>query len=403
MTRREGLKAAAMTALSYSQVLGANNRIRAGLIGCGNRGVNALLKATLPMDDVEVVAACDVFKPNLDGAIENIRKAGGNADAYGNYHEVVERNDIDAVMIATPDHWHTPILVDACNAGMDVYVEKPLANSIEDCLACVEAARDNERIVQLGAQQRSMRIYHDALAMIQDGRFGRIQRCAMVWGGDASSRPGGLRRAPQDLSNQPEGLDWEMWQGPAPRHAYNYSRQRSWRNYWEYGSGVITDFGVHLVDVTHWFMGVEYPLSCYGVGYSSPSRPTDQVPNVVSLSWKYENDFISTYMGYPDRWGSYFFGENGAIHVTRSGIHIWNGGQQIPSDAPAEEIRATDPPLGEPEHLRNFYDCLRTRQRPNLPVDTGANSTIACLLAARSVRTGRAYYWDWVSESAQEV
>ncbi len=398
MNRREGFQAAAMTALGYSRVLGANDRIRVALVGCGNRGVNALLKEALRMDDVQMVAACDVYQPNLDEALDNIKQAGGQADGYGDYRKVTERKDVDVVMIATPDHWHAPIVAASCEAGKDVYVEKPLANTIEDCQLAVSAAKKYNRLVQLGAQQRSMRIYREALAMIQDGQIGGVVRCTMVWGGDGSTRP---READQE-SDPPADLDWEMFQGPAPRRPYKRGRQRGWRGYWEYGSGVITDFGVHLLDVTHWFMGIDQPLSCYGAGYHTPSRPEELVPDVVTLTWKYEN-FMATYMGIPETWGNRFWGDQGWLHVNRQTIRLQRRGERRSQTPPMQEIPSPEPGGGEREHLRNLLDCTRSRQRPNLDVETGFRSTVPCLLAALSVRTGKAYCWDWPSQSVQEV
>jgi predicted dehydrogenase len=393
ITRRDGLRTAALTALSYSRVMGANGRIRGALVGCGNRGVNGLLKVAVAQEDVQMAAACDVYSPNLDKALSIMGGAGGKADSYKDYRKLVERKDIDVVIVATPDHWHSPITVAACEAGKDVYVEKPLANSIEHCLAVVDAEKKTRRIVQVGVQQRSMKIYFDALERIKSGAIGPVKRCTMVWGSDGSGRP----RAIEQRTEPPEGLDWEMFQGPAPRRPYQTSRQRSWRNWWEYGSGVITDFGVHLLDVTHWFMGIDAPACCFGAGYHSPSRAPEQVPDIVAITWKYDN-FLATYMSNRDLWGNTFWGEAGTLHVNRHVIVL-----KPFEKGPAAETKGPPGESGEQAHLRNFLDCVKSRHKPNADGETGARSTIPCLLAALSARTGKAYRYDWNGRSVKTV
>ncbi len=385
MNRRDLLRGAGVSAFSYAKAAGANERVRAGLIGCGTRGTLALLPASARHADIEIAAACDVYKPNLDRALSAVHKAGGKAEGYGDFRRILDRHDIDAVLVATPDHWHGPITVAACQAGKDVYVEKPLANSIEDCLKVVEAAAKHKRVVQVGVQQRSMRIYHQALEMIKDGKIGPVKRCSMVWGADGAGS-----RGPEAEGPPPDGLDWDAFQGPAPRRPYRPSRQFRWRGWWEYGSGAITDFGVHMIDVVHWFMGIDTPQVTFGAGYHSPARLPEQPPDVVDLTWKYPA-FMATYSSRRDEWANTFWGDSGSLAVNRVMIRV----KPMGAKAKAEEIRAAEPASsGEVHHLRNFLDCIRTRNKPAADAETGFRSTLPCLMAALSVRTGRSYRWD---------
>jgi predicted dehydrogenase len=382
---------------SPALVLGANDRVRAALIGCGNRGSGGLLPGALALG-VQVAAVCDIYKPHLDRALTVIHSQGGaKPDTYTEYRKVLDRKDIDAVIIATPDHWHAPIAVAACEAGKDVYVEKPLANSIEDCLKIVAAAERTKRIVQVGLQQRSMKIYHDALAMIKDGAIGPVERCSMAWGSSHSETG-----APDPVGPPPDGFDWETFQGSAPRRPYRLSRQNSWRNYWEYGSGTVTDFGVHLLDVARWFLALDMAKSCYAAGYSTPGRSPEKIPNAVEAVWKFDGTLV-TYSSRHSDMDNTFWGARGTLFVNRGFIRTTmfpERGKRSETkelkviDPGFESSRLSIPNIGNAAHVRNFLDCVRSRKKPNADVETAFRSTLPCLLAAQAMRTGRACRWD---------
>jgi predicted dehydrogenase len=397
MTRREGLWTAAGTAVAYSRLMGANNRLRGALVGCGNRGVNAHLVQAAAQPDIEIVAACDVYKPNLDRALSKIATTSSKPQGYGDYRRVLERKDIDVVFVATPDHWHAPITVAACEAGKDVYVEKPLANSIEDCLSVVDAEKKYKRIVQVGVQQRSMQIYFQALQMIKDGTIGEVKRCSMTWGGDEKGR-----REPEIEGNPPDGLDWEAFQGSAPRRPYRPSRQHTWHYYWEYGAGTMTDLGVHLFDVTRWFMDLDMPRICFGAGCQSPTELPEQVPDIIDLIWKYDH-FLATFSSRKEEMANTFWGDFGVLSVNRRVLRVaplpGSGG----SGPEKLEIKGTEMDPTSGPHMRNFLDCVRSRRKPNADGETGCRSTIPCLLAARSVRTGKSYSFYWDARSVREI
>lgn len=395
MTRRDGLRTGAAAALSYSRLLGANDLIRGALIGCGVRGVGAHLPALAGRTGIEMVAACDVYKPNLDRALSHIAAAGGKPQGYTDYRRILERPDIDVVFIATPDHWHAPITVAACSAGKDVYVEKPLANSIEDCFAILDAALKHRSVVQVGVQQRSMEIYARAMEMIKDGKIGAVQRCSMVW--DAEGKP----ESGQDSeTNPPDGLDWDMFQGPAPRRTYRPSRQFSWRRYWQYGSGPITDLGVHLLDVTRWFMDLDLPRISFGMGCQAGIELPERVPERIDLAWKYDR-FLATFSTRPDEWGNTFWGERGSLLVNRKLLRIRSMPVSGGSHPTAVEIQSPD--SRGYAHVWDFLECVRTRRKPKADPEIGCRSTIPCLLAALSVRSGKTYRFDWERRRVLEI
>jgi predicted dehydrogenase len=398
MTRRQGITRAALAALTYSKSLGANDRIRGAIIGCGTRGLGAHLVQAEAQPDIEIVAACDVYKPNLDRGLTMMATAGYKTQGYDDYRRILERKDIDVVFVATPDHWHAPMTVDACAAGKDVYVEKPLANSIEDCLAIVDAEKKYNRIVQMGVQQRSMQIYFQALQIIRDGKIGPVKRCSMVWSSDSKGR-----RKPDDLeSKPPDGFDWDKFQGPAPHRPYRPSRQHNWHYYWEYGSGNATDLGVHMFDVTRWFMDLDLPRVTFGAGYRSPTELPEQVPDIIDLSFQYDR-FIATFSGEHGEMANTFWGEAGYLSVNRSMLRY--ALFPVPGNPPPKpvEIKSTEIGPAAGPHMRNFLDSVRSRRKPNADAETGCKSTIPCLLAARSLRTGKAYHFDWQSRLVKVI
>jgi predicted dehydrogenase len=213
--RRDFIKTVAMAAAAASTsrtVLGQNDKVRMAVIGTGTRGsmVNRFFRSHA---DCEFVAACDVRKTRLDAVIKEI---GGKVDGYSDYRRILDRKDIDAVLVTTPDHWHGPIVAQACAAGKDAYVEKPMTHTIEDAVMAVEAAKKYKRIVQLGVQQRSGAHFLECVKMIQDGVIGKVSHCVL-------NQPGSYGGVVQPTAPVPEDLDWEMFQGSAPRKPFSPS------------------------------------------------------------------------------------------------------------------------------------------------------------------------------------
>jgi predicted dehydrogenase len=401
-SRRRFLQTSAVAAVVSKTVLGANDRIRMALIGTGGRGV--LVQALFRKHpDCEFVAACDVRKSRLDDAVQ---KMGGKVDAYSDYRRVLERKDVDAVLVATPDHWHSRMTVDACAAGKDVYVEKPVSNMIEAGLRMVEAARKYNRVVQVGVQQRSGAHFQEAAKIVQEGALGQVTHALLLYGGSTT-------RQPDPVTTPPPDLDWEMFQGPAPRRPYRASREMNWRSYYDYGGGLVTDWGVHLTDVAHWYLNSNTKgplLSSASAQYVNVQNPEqDQPPDAFICSWKYEKfvmSFTNAVVPNPE-WaleGSYFYGPKGVLHIHRKGYRVLpqGGGRRAAETQAAPPLQAQTVPVkqdyqNDPDttaHARNFLECVKSRQRPIADIEIGFNSTLPCLLALLAIQQGRSFTWD---------
>lgn len=258
-TIRSGLALGALAAGPLvDSIWGANDKITMGLIGCGGQG-RYNVAGMRQTGAAEIVAVCDVYQPHLDAMA---RALGRGVTRYRDFRELLAQDDIDAVIVATPDHWHALPVVMACEAGKDVYAEKPLARTVEEGRAMVDAARRHGRVVQTGLQQRSGRHFQRAVELVASGYLGAVSfvRC---WN-YSNAYPHGIG-APFD-SPPPEGLDWDFWLGPAPEAPYNVNRQRHFRWFWDYAGGKLTDWGVHLIDIVQWAMGVDAPQTVHASG-----------------------------------------------------------------------------------------------------------------------------------------
>jgi len=387
----------------------ASDKVVVGFIGTGIRANAALIPHFRFIPAFQIAALCDVYKPNLEEAAERV---GGNVDTYSDYRRVLDRKDIDAVVIATPDHWHVPMLIEACQAGKDVYLEKPVSNDIDMCVKAVAAARKHKRVVQVGLMQRSSLPFREAFKEVQSGILGRVRHVVLinpggsapVGGRDAGGRGAG---APAESVTPPPGLDWEMFQGPAPRRPYSRDRQRNWRSYWEYGGGALSDWGVHLLDIAHWYLGVTEPALTAAAAYGWFSRPQDgRVPDTVEVSWKYPT-FVADYSSRPDVLGTYLWGDEGVLFVNRNGYSVrpvsrnWRATGGTPPfeekrvalhDEPPNYVASFDSDCGK--HVLDFLACIRSRQRPVCDIEIGAISTIPTLMAGLSIRnSGKTIAW----------
>jgi len=406
-TRRSFLVGSALTAAASRSAVGANDRIRVGVIGVGTRG-SYMATVAEQNEDCQILAMCDVYKRILDQAVSKLKQS--KPDTYGDYRRVLERKDIDAVYIATPDHWHAPMIVEATQAGKDVYCEKPLSNSIEAAVKAVDAVKQYKRIVQIGLQQRSWDHFQKCAELVQSGMFGTIFHCQLHW-------TGSYTRAAQQPTPVPEGLDWELFQGPAPRHPYSPNRL-FWRSFYDYGGGIVTDQGVHIADVVCWYMKTRVPISASAEAqYSLVLPPNPECPpDSVQIAVKYENfvmSFTNAYFpqtDYAADQGNYFYGSRGALHVNRQsytyrsmpgrglampGPNDPRGG--APPAPPFEPFNTKFAYVGGPSdaaHIRNWLDCIKSRETPRTDVETGFYSTLPLLMGLLAVRNGKTYVWD---------
>jgi predicted dehydrogenase len=404
---------AALHAAGVSRVLGANDRIRLGFIGVGNRG-DQLLDAFLSHADCEVAALCDVYEPYLPAAQ---KKAGETAKLHHDFRELLDQKDIDAVVIATPDHWHALQFVAACRSGRDVYVEKPLSLTIAEGRKMVEAARETKRVTQVGLHRRSGPSVKEAVDLVRGGAVGKVTVVKSYHLRNES--PHGIGN-PAD-GEPPAGLDWDLWLGPAPRAAYNRNRcLYKFRWFWDYSGGQLTNFGTHYLDVVQWALGQDAPRGVFCTGGKYAIKDNRQIPDTLEAVWEYDGTLVtfSQYNannspGNPRGWEIEFRGTTGTLLVQDGRYEIIpesNRTEELPALSPlarqanTRQARATKKarePLGPKGvsadtafHARNFLDCVKSRQATNCPVAVGHRSTTATLLARMALQRHRYLAWD---------
>lgn len=398
----------------------ASDRLGVAVIGCGGMGRMDLTDFH-HQPDARIVAVCDVFRPAAEKAREI---AGGQAEVYSDFRRVLERKDVDAVVVATPDHWHPLITVQACDAGKDVYVEKPISHSVREGRLMVEAARRNQRIVQVGIQQRSGSHFQRAAKAVQDGRIGKVH-FAQCWNHGFSTDSKGMGFPPD--AETPSDLDWDMWLGPAPKRPYNPSR-RNFRVFWDYAGGELTNWCVHLIDIVHWATGLDSPVTVTSSGGKWYFQDCRECPDTQEVLWEYPENLLIRYStlahnsygpnGHPGNkpFGSYGImlqGTKGTLFVDRAGYEITPQmashsekvsqgfrdayddlqGVGIWFDSLGTAERGTTSVQHAP-HVRNFLDCVKSRQRPAGDIEIGHRSTATCLLGNIALRTGMKLKWD---------
>lgn len=395
-------------AKAASLAAGANDRIRIALIGCGSMG-RADLRDALKVKNVECVALCDVDDAQVAKTTREILEPVGQKPQVTtrDFRKVVEIKDLDAVIVGTPDHWHALPTIAACQAGKDVYVEKPLSVSIAEGRAMVDAARKYQRVVQMGTQQRSAMHYRAAVDYVQSGKLGRVRLVRawayLDWKGETPVKPDG---------RAPDGVDYDMWLGPAPQRPFNPNRFHfTFRWYWDYSGGLMTDWGAHMIDIANWAMGIKAPSSAVSVGgkfgYPADAMETPDTQQVMwafpgfSMIWEHA---LGVGRGPEAReHGVQFHGEQGMLVVDRSGWEVYPETDRI--DKPVRVYKAPGLPrqsAGNQEyhllHVQNFFDCMRSRKPPNSDVEIGHNSMIACHLGNIAFRLNRQVQWDVENE-----
>src|SRR5216683_2801095 len=288
LQRRDLIRgAAALTAASYSRVLGANDKIQLGVIGCGERGRHDMSQFQMvPTGDV--AAVCDIYGEQIDKA----RQKAANARNFTDHRKLLEMKEVDAVLIATPDHWHSRVAIDALRAGKDVYVEKPLTLKIEEGPPIVKAAREHDRICQVGMQQRSGKHYLQAKREYMDsGKLGKITLARTWWHGNTYH----LRRAPASLQTKPSNLDWARFLGPVKWRDWDPQQYYNWRAYLDFGGGQVTDLFTHWIDVVHMFMGQEIPKSAGAAGGVFGYKDGRTAPDTINVLLEYPAEFTATF------------------------------------------------------------------------------------------------------------
>ncbi|MEE2778296.1 MAG: Gfo/Idh/MocA family oxidoreductase [Acidobacteriota bacterium] len=410
--RRDFLKASALAAGGVAlggarRTVAANDRVTLGYIGTGRMGLGNM-RHQLEIDQADIAAVCDVYQPSLDKAVEML---DGKVDAYVDFRRLLDRQDIDAVVVSSPDHWHALHTVLACEAGKDVFVEKPLATSIGEGRRMVDVARRTSRVVQVGTMQRSAEHFQHAIQMVRDGAIGKVSfvRC---WNA-SNEYPEGIGN-PADGA-PPAGLDWDLWLGPAPERPFNTNRfgvgdrWSTFRFFWDYAGGMLTDWGIHLMDIAIWAMQDEVPnrvTTSGGKYFLSDNRDT---PDTLQSTYEFD-DWVMTYTnqacngrGFDGRgYGIHFHGTEGTMFVDRSGFEVM---PEYHRDPDGIAVRPKTPALrgrsigsGNREHHENWLDCVRSREQPICDVEIGHRSSVLPHLGNIAYRTGSMVDWDGVAE-----
>jgi predicted dehydrogenase len=368
-----------------------SDQIALGVIGSGGRGT--FVMGVFQKDAaVRVAAICDVYEPNLERAVGVASKVPGNQPKiYRNYKDLLADRDIEAVLIATPEHWHYQMVLDALAAGKDVYVEKPLCQTPEQGVRLVEAEAHTKSIVQVGMQRRSYDLYKDGREMVASGKLGTVRMVRSWWLNNYLG---------SGVATKLDGpLDWEQWQGPAAHHAFDANRFRQWRFYSDYAGGILADQGAHVFDGIHMLMGAGYPLAV-NASAGKPHKPgADQPESVVAIA-EYPEDFIGVFsvnyaaMQYklPNDQSNQLDGDHARMDIGREDLKVYlKGAEEEPAITKKSEKGfgwATD------LHVQNFLACVRTRNQPAAPMKLAFQAALVVQMANLSLKQGRRMKWN---------
>jgi predicted dehydrogenase len=398
MLERRAFLGSAAAGLAVLPALGraaASDRVRVAVIGLRSRGLDHLkLFGTEP--GAEVVAVCDVDDAMLDKAMASAPSAGGKAPrAEKDFRRLLDDKSIDAVTIAAPDHWHALMTVMACQAGKDVYVEKPASHNIVEGRRMVEAARKYRRVVQVGTQRRSTPWVAEAIQQVRDGKIGKVGM-ARAWIHQVRKGIGHGKPAPV-----PAGVDYAMWQGPAPDRPFYPNRfHYNWHWFWNWGTGELGNNGIHGVDVARWGLGVDAPLAVTSGGGKYVFDDDQEVPDTQVTTWEFpgaclvwEHRMWSKHPTEGVGFGIAFYGDKGTLIIGEKDWHVEDG----------DKSRSKPGPDGQQLHVRNFLECVKNRDKPNADIEIGHLSTRLCHLGNIAFRTGKKLTFDAARESFHDA
>jgi len=375
----------------------ASEQVRVGLIGCGGMGKGDL--ATFFLNpEVHCPIVCDPDDNQLAGAATMVEeRRGKRPDLVKDFRRVLERKDVDVLIVATPDHWHALPTVMGCQAAKDVYVEKPLALTIAEGRAMIEAATRHQRVCQMGAQRLSSPTYREATDFVRSGQLGKVG-LVRAWAYLDWIKPIGN---PPD-GEPPAGLDYDLWLGPAPRRPFNPNRFHfNFRWFWDYAGGLMTDWGVHLIQVLLWGMGSAPPKAVMSSGGKYVLEDNSETPDTqmtvyefptYTLVWEHK---VGIGLGLYNRpWGMAFVGTEGTLVINDEGWEIL----REPSKDALEPRKHPGGPDPRPAHVRNFLDCVKSRQQPVENLGVGHHVSTVAHLGNIALRTGRRVVWDHAKE-----
>jgi predicted dehydrogenase len=362
--------------------MGANEVVRTGIIGAGGRG--QLLTAEFKEVGAEVAAVCDVYEPNLAAGL---KAANTGAKPYDSYKRLLEDKSLDAVIIATPDHWHSRMAVDAVEAGKDVYLEKPLAHKIDEGFRIVEAVRRTKRVLQVGTQRRSYDVFQEAKQVMDSGVLGEVRLVNGWWVNHQSS-----------LGTRPvQGkLDWTQWLGPAPKRALDPARFFGWYYFFDYSGGLMIGQAAHVVDAIHWLMNSTFPAAVTCAA-GRPNIEGAEVPETTCMAIEYPENYMAVFtVGYKAmRYHTFndqmkqFHGSKARFDVSRESWALYPESRALEMK-PVKELKkpGTFVPATR-AHIRNFLECVRSRKDPNATVEMGNYTNVVLAMAIEALRTGR--------------
>jgi predicted dehydrogenase len=389
MERRRFLQASAgaLTAASFGRVAGANDLIRTGLIGSGGRG--QLLAGVFKEAGAEVVAVCDVYEPNLQ---KGLKQASSGAVAYADYRRLLEDKSLDAVIVATPDHWHSRMAVDAVTAGKDVYLEKPMAHTIEEGFEIVTAVRRTRRVVQVGTQRRSSDFFLGAKTIMDSGALGDVRLVTSQWLNRQSSLSNAKLAGP---------LDWKAWLGSAPGRPLDPVRFFNWNYFSDYGGSMLAGQGAHIMDAILWFMKSSEPVAVTCAA-GRVNIPGAELPETAVLTAEFPENYLATFViGYAAMHYATFNDQLKQFHGSRARFDVGREWFALYPQSDAMDLKKSaekrDPgsfARATGLHVANFLDCIRTRRDPNAPVEAGQATNIVLCMALESRRTGRRMVWN---------
>ncbi|MEX2299563.1 MAG: Gfo/Idh/MocA family oxidoreductase [Bryobacterales bacterium] len=399
MNRRYFLGAAAAgVALSRMRAVAANDKVNVGMIGVGGRG-RGLTGGFAQQPDVNITYLCDADQASLERANKVIERAGKTKAAnVTDMRRLFDAKDVDAVVIATPDHWHAPATILACDAGKDVYVEKPASHNIREGRLMVEAARRNQRIVQVGTQSRSRPSTIAGIELAQSGKIGKILM-AKAWNVQLRDNIG--HKADSEV---PEGVDYELWLGAAPWIPFNENRfHYKWHWHWHFGTGDAGNDGAHQLDIARWALGQNYPNTASGMGGKYFFDDDQQTPDTMNVTFDYGGQALIWEMRIWNPYGMDGQDNGVAIYGADASVQIgrWNGGRWGYKlfDGEGKLVEHNDANDEAGQHIRNFVECMRSRKLPNADIGVGHLSALHCHLANIVARTGRTVHFDQESET----
>ncbi len=358
-----------------------------GVIGSGGRGqyVGAIFKEL----GADVAAVCDVYEPRVQ---QGLKMASTGAKGYEDYRKLLEDKSLDAVLIATPDHWHCRMAVDACAAGKDVYIEKPMAHTIEEGFEIVKAVRSAKRVAQVGTQRRSSNFFQEAKGIMDSGKLGEVRLVTSQW----------LNSQAPLTAPQLEGkLNWKAFLGSAPDRPFDPLRYFNWYHFYDYTGGMLVGQAAHIADAIQWFMNSGAPSAVTCVA-GKVNVPGAEVPETASLTMEFPENYLATFViGYKAmRYNRFndqlkqFHGSEARFDVGREWYNLYPQTKEMDLTA---SLSKRDPGAfsrADRQHVANFLDCVRSRKDPNAPVECGQATNIVLCMAVQSMRSGRRLTWN---------